>query len=169
MRQKKGALELSVNTIIIIVIGVTLLSLGLVFVRGIFQKVEGLSKEAFERAEAQLGEISDVSKELSIIPENIDVEQGGAETTKVILANFGEQTIQVSATASSTDTNIDCSFADTLRPTSNPYSLGSGQQATITLIVDEKGGALGIKVCNIVGNGLSGDNREELVISVVKK
>ena len=47
---KKGALELSMNTIIIIVIGVVLLSLGLIFVRGLFGQVESLSKSAFETA-----------------------------------------------------------------------------------------------------------------------
>jgi len=55
---KKGAIELSMNTIIIIVMGVVLLSLGLMFVRGIFSQVEGLSKSAFETADAEIGIMS---------------------------------------------------------------------------------------------------------------
>jgi len=51
---KKGALELSVSTIIIIVIGVTLLVLGLVFVQGTFRKVTELSEGAFRAADEQI-------------------------------------------------------------------------------------------------------------------
>ena len=54
MQTKKGAIELSMTTIIVIVIGVTLLILGLVFVRGIFEKARGLSEEAFSSAEKEI-------------------------------------------------------------------------------------------------------------------
>ncbi len=54
MQSKKGAIELSMTTIIVIVLGVTLLILGLVFVRNIFSRVQTLSDEAFESAEKEI-------------------------------------------------------------------------------------------------------------------
>ena len=49
IKGKKGALELSVNTIVVIVIGVTLLILGLVFVRNIFTKIFSWISEDFSK------------------------------------------------------------------------------------------------------------------------
>ena len=54
---KKGAMELSINTIVIVVIGITLLVLGLVFVRGIFDKLGDLGGGAFQKAEQELKQI----------------------------------------------------------------------------------------------------------------
>ena len=54
MRSKKGAIELSMTTIIVIVLGVTLLILGLVFVRNIFGKTDQLALQAFEQAEKEI-------------------------------------------------------------------------------------------------------------------
>lgn len=175
MKSKKGALELSMNTIIIIIIGVTILSLGLLFVRGIFKQVESLSKSAFETADAEIGQISNVDKPLTLVPKDISVEQGSAETVEVIIANFepNEINIQVTATPPTNNPKIDCSFADTMQPYSNQYILASGQQASITLIVDEKNGPLGNYVCNIdlSGEGLpaTGDFNDQLIVRVVKK
>lgn len=54
MQSKKGAIELSMTTIIVIVMGVTLLILGLVFIRGIFTKISGLTEGAFSEAEEEI-------------------------------------------------------------------------------------------------------------------
>ncbi len=54
MQSKKGAIELSMTTIIVIVMGVTLLVLGLVFIRGIYDKAKGLTDEAFADAEREI-------------------------------------------------------------------------------------------------------------------
>ncbi len=54
MQSKKGAIELSMTTIIVIVLGVTLLILGLAFVRGIFGKTEQLGLQAFDQAQKQI-------------------------------------------------------------------------------------------------------------------
>src|SRR3989344_823169 len=53
---KRGALELSMTTIIVIVIGVTLLSLGIIWVRSTMEKVTGLSDAAFATAQQELQE-----------------------------------------------------------------------------------------------------------------
>jgi len=44
---KKAAIELSMTTIIVIIIGITLLSLGLVWVKGLFGDVDGITKDSF--------------------------------------------------------------------------------------------------------------------------
>lgn len=86
---KKGALELSMNTIIIIVIGVVILSLGLMFVRGIFVKVGTLSDSAFESAENELNTISSRNQEVTI-PSLINVKQGEQKTFRVWVVNQGD-------------------------------------------------------------------------------
>ena len=53
---KKGAIELSMTTIIVIVIGVVLLSLGLVWVRGTFSQVTSLTQQAFIQADQEIRE-----------------------------------------------------------------------------------------------------------------
>ena len=53
---KKGAIELSMTTIIVIVMGVTLLSLGIIWVRNTMEKVTGLSDTAFATAQQELQE-----------------------------------------------------------------------------------------------------------------
>ncbi|MFA5176490.1 MAG: hypothetical protein WC413_04515 [Candidatus Nanoarchaeia archaeon] len=54
MKSKKGAIELSMTTIIVIILGVTLLSLGLMFIRGMFDKINDITKQTFESADEQI-------------------------------------------------------------------------------------------------------------------
>tara|TARA_Y100000310_G_scaffold344780_1_gene459464 strand:+ start:6220 stop:6738 length:519 start_codon:yes stop_codon:yes gene_type:complete len=56
MRTKKGAIQLSMSTIIIIIIGVTLLGLMLTWVSGIFGQIDDETKKAFEELETQIEE-----------------------------------------------------------------------------------------------------------------
>lgn len=51
---KKGALELSINAIVIIVIALTLLGLGIVFVRNMMTDIGDISKGTFQKIEEQL-------------------------------------------------------------------------------------------------------------------
>ena len=51
---KRGAIELSMTTIIVVVIGVTLLTLGLTFVKNIMGGAEGISEEAFTEADRMI-------------------------------------------------------------------------------------------------------------------
>src|SRR3989338_5702909 len=100
MLNKKGALELSMNTIVIIVIGVTLLILGLAFVRGIFGKVTKLSEGAFEQAEGKIGDFSQINKPLTVTPERISVTKGESKIVSIVLANLKEKETTASATVS---------------------------------------------------------------------
>jgi len=88
---KRGALELSMTTIIIIVVGVVILSLGLMFVRGIFSKVETLSGGAFEEAENVLNEIATHDQEVTL-PSQVIVKQGEQKTFRIWIVNQDNQT-----------------------------------------------------------------------------
>ena len=63
---KKGAIEMSMTTIIVIVIGVTLLILGLIFVRGIFERIGGLSDQLFAQADNIIRDNMDASQKVYV-------------------------------------------------------------------------------------------------------
>lgn len=169
MRNKKGAFQLSMSTIVIIVIAVVLLSLGLVFLRTVFSNIDSLTLDAFETADAEIGKLSTVDAPLTLTPGTMQIEQGSAKEARLIIANFEEETIDFKATIESTkpDTLI-CVFADTKSATSKLYELNSGDQASIKILVDEKGGPLGTEVCNIAVTGMGGDNIDSLIVKIVK-
>lgn len=83
---KKGAMELSINTIVIVVIGITLLVLGLVFVRGIFEKLTGLGGGAFQQAEQELKQIQTGDTKINF-PATIEVKKGKSSTANLKICN----------------------------------------------------------------------------------
>lgn len=83
---KKGAMELSINTIVVVVIGITLLVLGLVFVRGIFTKLSGLGGSAFQKAEQELKQIQAGDSKINF-PATIEVEKGKSSTSTMSICN----------------------------------------------------------------------------------
>lgn len=169
--KKRGALELSITTIIVIVIGITLLSLGLIFVRSIFANIRGLSKEAFEHADAEIGKLSEVDRFLTIAPGTIEVEKNSARDIKVVIANFESSPLTVKAKVISSDPKIGCSFADTMGSSSKEYTIASGEQAILKLVIDEKGGSLSTKSCNVevMGGAKGVQNTDSLIIRVIEK
>ena len=89
--QKKGAIEMSMNTIIVIVIGVTLLILGLAFVRGIFTKIGGLTEGAFSDAEKEIQQrMSSTDKIYVSGGLNWEIEPGISLPRVVGIQNFDE-------------------------------------------------------------------------------
>ncbi|MBI2671963.1 hypothetical protein HYX16_03445 [Candidatus Woesearchaeota archaeon] len=167
---KKGAIELSMTTIIVIIIGITLLSLGLFWVRGTFRNIVGLSEEAFSQAEGAISDIfEEVDSPVFISPPSIEIEQGSSRTVSLKITNFEDKELNTKAKVESSDKLVECSFADTLKAESKPYILKSGQQVEIKLLVRERNGALGTKVCNVEVSSINGDNTESLIIEVVTK
>lgn len=168
--KSKGALELSMNTIVVIVIAAIVLSLGIVFVRSMFTGLEELSSDAFAKADASISDITTYQGLLSISPGEISVKKGSAKTVNVIASNQDYDELRFNLVASSDNPKIECLFADTKTTTSKSYSLFSGEEASVKLIVDEKGGKLGVNVCSVTmqSNQNLPDNSEELVINVVK-
>ncbi|MDP2906402.1 MAG: hypothetical protein Q8O03_00530 [Nanoarchaeota archaeon] len=83
---KKGAMELSMNTIVVVVIGITLLVLGLVFVRGIFTRLGGLGGSAFQKAEQELQQIQSGETKINF-PQNVEVKKGGSTVQEMRICN----------------------------------------------------------------------------------
>ncbi len=90
---KKGAIELSMTTIIVIVIGVTLLILGLTWVRGLFEKVSGLTEESFRTAEKLIQEQMGSDEKFYISGLTFEVAGGKSLVVYTGIQNFGAQGI----------------------------------------------------------------------------
>ena len=179
MVNKKGALELSINTIIIIVIGVTLLTLGLLFVRGIFGKMDKISENTFNNANDLLGGLENVKSLLTVSPTQIEIEQGKDDVAKVIIANFNtdgtDLNVGIKVTPRSSDKNLKCYvIGETNAEPSQElgsFKISSGNQKNIALIVQDLNGAIRNTACtvSITGAPEGEDNSETVVINVKAK
>ena len=168
--QKKGAIELSITTIIVIILGVTLLSLGLIWIRSTFRNIGDISESAFQKADGAISDIlENVDETIVVSPPSIKLEQNAVETVQFIVTNREETPQNVKATVQSSDKFVQCSFADTLKTTSKEYKLESGKQVKIKVIVQEKGGPLGLKVCNLEVPTITGDSSDSLIVEIVSK
>ena len=149
---KKGAIELSMTTIIVIVIGITILSLGLVWIRSVFADVTELSSGAFDQGETQIAEIfGGTDQAVALSPAETKMGQGDTTTATLAINNLGIDLVQgvfaeVEAKAvggGSADTLI-CAFSVTLSSKSKTYSLGSGKGISgLKLLVEDQGSDLG--------------------------
>src|SRR3989344_4872591 len=90
MKQKKGALELSMTTIIVIVLGVTLLILGLAFIRGLFGRVCVLSDEAFRIAEQEIQGKMGPSDKFYVSGLRFEAEAGKSTPINLGVQNIGD-------------------------------------------------------------------------------
>lgn len=167
---KKAAIELSMTTIIVIIIGITILSLGLLWVRGTFKDITRLSGDAFKQADGAISDIfEEVDRAVYVSPPTIDLEQQTAKTAQFRITNFEQESIKVKAKTESSDQKIKCIFADTFKSESKEYALASGKTVEIKVIVEDLGSALGIKGCNFEVPTIPNANADSLVVTIVKK
>jgi|SRR3989338_6582502 len=89
---KKGAIEMSMTTIIVIVIGVTLLILGLIFVRGIFERIGGLSDQLFAQADNIIRDNMDASQKVYVHGAIFTVNSGEDKEVFTGVQNFDDKT-----------------------------------------------------------------------------
>jgi len=90
MKSKKGALELSMNTIVVIVIGVVILSLGLIFVRSVFTKLGTQTDIVFGESENALNELAAHDDKLTV-QSKVTVKQGKQTEFKIWVVNIDEE------------------------------------------------------------------------------
>ncbi|MBT4630608.1 hypothetical protein HOC06_00055, partial [Candidatus Woesearchaeota archaeon] len=152
-------------------IGITLLSLGLVWVKTIFDNLQGTTVDAFDQVDAAIGELGTINSPLTITPDKIRVEQNGAKSVDVIIANFEGEDLVFTARAESVpkedgSNKIKCLFLDTFKVDSKEYTLSSGEQATLSLIADDKNSPLDFYSCNVIIEGLGSSS---LLIEIVMK
>jgi|SRR3989344_6227488 len=168
IQQKKGALELSMNTIVIVVIGVTLLVLGLAFVTDIFDKLNILGDNSFDEANQKLDQLGGNYESLiTLAPTNTNIKKGDTKSkgVKVVVSNLGSTpldglNVQLEVPSDSAN-DITCKFTDETI-TKVVSSLASGQNEELEVFVTAKSGApLGTKACIVkVPNGPSNLDRE---------
>jgi len=175
--KKKGAIELSMTTIIVIVIGVVLLSLGLLWIRNIFSQVGGISDDAFNKANDLIGGLENVDSLITIVPDEIKIGQDKDDAIKVVIFNKNEETLQgLKVKVSTTDQKLKCGFidGDTIKPETDEFSLTSGSQESFAVIAKDLKGNLRTTSCliQVVGTDpalASEDLTETLLITVEKK
>ena len=126
---KKGALELSMNTIVVIVIGIVLLSLGLVWIRNIFGGISELRDDAIAQARGEIDRISH-NEEISVSPERIDLEKGSHRVVKVYIANLADSRANFQVRVLPPP-ELDAKFADTRSYESDEYSIEIGEEVAI--------------------------------------
>ena len=139
---KKGAVELSMNTIVIVIIGITLLTLGLRWVFNIFADVE---KQRGQMSEAMEQEIRDMfgesDKPLNLLTNSVSVEQGGSYDLAVGIRNIGRETYEFSYTIEVNQDDIPSNVrADDVRKwfgyTKGNFDLKSGELYPDTINID---------------------------------
>ncbi|MDO8556307.1 MAG: hypothetical protein Q7R96_03990 [Nanoarchaeota archaeon] len=77
MQEKRGALDLSMNTIVVIVIGITLLTLGLKWIYGIFGDIEKSRGQISSAMDEQIRELFGQSNEpINLLTTSKTIKQG---------------------------------------------------------------------------------------------
>ncbi|MDD4878785.1 MAG: hypothetical protein PHO02_07200 [Candidatus Nanoarchaeia archaeon] len=88
---RKGAIEMSMTTIIVVILGITLLSLGLMFVRNIFSDIGGSSAKMSDLADKQMMEMFGESEDpISLPRDQVEIEQGDEDILDIGIRNTGE-------------------------------------------------------------------------------
>ncbi len=167
LRNKRGAIELSITTIIIIVIGVALLVLGLTFVSKIFKRGADLIDQSFARADAEIGIFESINAPLTLIPDTVKVKKGGSKLVTVIAANLDEGVAKnVKMSVKSSKSSIGCYFLSTENSVSSPRNIESGNQLKDKIVVRSLGD-LATGACHVEVQGLStSDNQVDLFVQV---
>lgn len=133
---KRGAIELSVTTIVVVVIGITLLSLGLLFVRDTFQSIDDLKTKAFDNANTEINKISH-NEEITLNPEEFNLEKKDYRVVDLYIANIENEpatfTVKVMPPA-----GLDAAIAQTGEERAKEYEYGEveiGEEMRVQIIL----------------------------------
>lgn len=96
---KKGAIEMSMNTIIIVVIGITLLTLGLKFVYDIFADIGDTTGSLGELSDTEINKIFGQSTDaISLTSSSTTIEQGETKYASVRIRNLASTSTKLTYT-----------------------------------------------------------------------
>ncbi len=88
--KKRGAIELSMTTIIVVIIGITLLTLGLRWVYNIYGDIERQRGQMSEAMEQQIRDMfGESDKPLNLLTTSISIEQGKSYDLGMAIRNIG--------------------------------------------------------------------------------
>lgn len=175
---KKGAIELGMNTIIIVVIGITLLSLALVWIRGMMgeEGIGGITKSAFGQAETAISDIYEgTSEDLSVSPETFTLNPGKSGKAKMRFSNLEDTDVSnvkfqiaLAEGEGKAKPKVQCVFANTLKTTAGPYDVPSGKAKELDILIQvDKASSLGTAVCTVTAPNTV-DAEKSIIITVGK-
>jgi len=90
--RKQGALDLSLTTIVVLIFAITVLSLGLVFIRGLFQAATENITGAIDKGNLEIPPTNQDPFTLS--SSQLNIRRGGKEDIQIGLLNRGTQRLQ---------------------------------------------------------------------------
>ena len=172
---KKGAIELSMSTIIIVVIGISLLIMGFAFL----DKIKGIlfgTLEEVGKLKPDIGK-EDLSQPVTISPgSTLDVQQGSSKELVVYVLNKNPSkqpvtltlSAKVTATKNLNANDISCEILGDPKIT-----LTSGQSDERPLSIADRGSALtgaDVYSCTVTATGgnLGGSNQDILPIKIIE-
>ncbi len=158
---KKGALELSINAIVIVILAMTLLGLGLGFVRNMFRDIGDTTEQVQEQMKEQiLDDLRRGDKKLSFPSASLQVEKGEEEVIVIGVKNTGSQTlnfrirlfeivgtdsVELGSTSKPVDGNKYGYFWDT-----TPQTLSAGEPNVFPITLSTENDATGTRLFKII-------------------
>lgn len=109
---KKGALELSMSTVVIVIIAVVLLSLGIVFVRNMMGKISGLSETSFIEADEAIQGLMGGDQEFYISGTSFEEKAGGVISIVGGIQNFEGKDMRFKLSVTAADETSDISWVN---------------------------------------------------------
>tara|TARA_Y100000310_G_scaffold191612_1_gene191554 strand:+ start:317 stop:919 length:603 start_codon:yes stop_codon:yes gene_type:complete len=92
-RNKRASLELSIRAIVIVILAMTLLGLGLGFVRNMFQDIGGITTDVTEQIKEQVTAQLRTSGEKLSFPATVALSRGELKTLTIGVQNTGSELI----------------------------------------------------------------------------
>jgi len=146
--KKRGAVELSMTTIVVVVIGITILTLGLKWIYNIFGGLEDQRKQLIEATQQQIRDTFGKSNDpLNVLTSAVSIEQGKYYDLGVGLKNTFGEPHEFSYTIVPTDVPSSVNEAQVLswfRWDKSTFRLNSGQIYVDTVAIDPNGAPIGI-------------------------
>ncbi len=91
MHNKRASLEISIQAIVIVVLAMTLLGLGLGFIRGMFKNIGGVTEEVTAQVKQRIiDELLTTENRLALSTTEIELEKGNSRTIAVGVKNKKE-------------------------------------------------------------------------------
>jgi hypothetical protein len=109
---KKGSLNLSIQAIVIVVLGMTLLGLGLGFVRTQFQQISDIGTEVQEQVREQIIAQLRTSGEQVSFPRSVQFSRGKQKVITLGVQNVGSQELKFKLLLAFDDVNSDPGYDD---------------------------------------------------------
>ncbi len=179
----KGAINLSISFVVVVVLAVLILSLGVMWIQGMFESIESLTTQVIAKAKTQLmNDITSGDRDIGVtLPSVTKVPPGGGEDLEIILKNkeFNARCYMIDIELVSVDAAVSSGYfgsPDCLSPTCpgfaqikqdaerwfliTPDTLPADSQKVVTSTVsfetsqDSKGGRYGFTVYGYYMNPL---------------